>query len=273
MNKSNKFLALFLALGFALFIATPAFAGQPHDWQLGLQEPASPVKEQIDTFHNYLLIMVFGVSIFVLGLLFYVCWRFSEKRNKTPSTTTHHVKLEIIWTAIPVFIIVLILIPSIRLLYFEDKIENPELTIKVVGHQWYWEYLYPDNGDIRFDSYMIKDEDLKPGQLRLLEVDKRVVLPVDTNIRILITAADVLHAWAVPAFGVKKDAVPGLLQETWVNITKPGVYYGQCSELCGVYHGFMPIVVEAVSKEEFKKWVEQSKGKLTDSNTLKIASN
>lgn len=239
-----------------------AIAGEiAKPWQMNFVEPASPVMEKIISFHNELLIIITAVSIFVLLLILYVCFRFSAKRNPVPSTTTHNTTLEIIWTAIPIIILIYIAFPSFKLLYFGDKSHNPEMTLKAVGYQWYWGYVYPDNGNIEFESRIIPEKELKPGQIRLLEVDNRVVLPVDTDIRILTTAADVIHAWAVPALGVKIDAVPGRLNETWVRINKPGVYRGQCSELCGVDHGFMPIVVEAVSKEEFKKWSEKQAAK------------
>lgn len=266
MLRSIRFSAL-LSTVFAaliLFAGSAMADGIPQPWQLNFQPPASPVMEQIENFHNILLVIITIITLFVLLLLGYVCWRFRAKANPTPSKTTHNTLIEIIWTAIPVLILVLICIPSIRLLYFSDKTHTPELTLKVIGYQWYWGYVYPDNGDLAFESYLVKDADLKPDQkhMRLLEVDKEVVLPVDTDVRILLTAADVIHAWAVPALGVKKDAVPGRINETWVRITKPGIYYGQCSELCGQGHGFMPIKVRAVSKEEFADWVVKSGGKM-----------
>lgn len=258
-------LRLAVLLGFFVFLvaAAPAFAnGIPQPWQMGFQEAASPVKERIEDFHNLLLIVITAITLFVLVLLTYTCIRFRAKANPVPSKTTHNTLIEIIWTVIPVLILVVISIPSIRLLYYMDHVEKPDMTLKVIGYQWYWGYVYPDQGDIAFESYLVKDEDLKPGQLRLLEVDNEVVLPVDTNIRIIMTAADVIHAWAVPALGIKKDAVPGRLNETWVRIDKPGVYYGQCSELCGQGHGFMPIKIRAVTKPEFESWVASKKPKL-----------
>ncbi len=261
MIKLNFF---FSSLFIAIF-APPAISaeglGVARPWQLGFQEAASPIMEKFEHLHDFLLVIITLITIFVLGLLTYICIRFRRSVNPKPSTTAHNTTLEIIWTIIPVVILIAIAIPSVKILYYAEKVRDPEMTLKVVGHQWYWSYEYPDHGNIKFESNIIKDEEIKPGQHRLLEVDNRVFLPVDTTIRIATTAADVLHAWAVPAFGVKKDAVPGRLNETWVRITKPGVYYGQCSELCGVGHGFMPIVVEAVSKEEFNKWVESKKKK------------
>ncbi|MDX1950256.1 MAG: cytochrome c oxidase subunit II [Rickettsiales bacterium] len=233
--------------------------GKPVDWQLNFQKPASPVMEKLVNLHDGLLYMVFGISIFVLLLLLYVMFRFREKANPTPSKTTHNTLIEIIWTAVPVLILVAIVIPSWRLINYMEKHENPELTIKAIGYQWYWGYEYVDGvgKGIKFESYMTPEDKLKKGEPRLLKTDNAVVLPVDTNIRVLTTAADVIHAWAVPSFGVKKDAVPGRINETWVRITKEGTYYGQCSELCGSKHAFMPIEVKAVSKKAYRKWAKK----------------
>jgi cytochrome c oxidase subunit 2 len=198
------------------------------------------------------------ITLFVLALLIYTCVRFRESRNPVPSRRTHNTLLEIVWTAVPVLILVIIAIPSFKLLYYQDRLPETELTIKAIGHQWYWTYEYPDHGNFTFDAIMLPDEEIGPGQHRLLETDNRVVLPVGTNIRVLVTAADVLHAWAMPSMGVKVDAVPGRLNELWLHITEPGVYYGQCSELCGANHGFMPIAVEALPKEEFEAWVAEA---------------
>ncbi len=255
----NRF---FLNISYFLFLSlipSIAFADEIKPWQLGFHEPASPVMQKLVDFHDFLLIIITFISLFVLGLLAYVCYRFSEDRNPIPSNVTHNTTLEIIWSVIPVLILIIIAIPSFKILYYMDKVPNAEMTLKVTGYQWYWGYEYPDNGNLAFESYIIPEDKLKPGQLRLLEVDNRVVLPVDTNIRILLTSSDVIHAWGVPAFGVKIDATPGRLNETWVRINKPGIYRGQCSELCGPYHGFMPIVIEAVSKEKFYEWVNSKK--------------
>lgn len=233
--------------------------GLPKPWQLNFQEAATPVMEQLNDMHDLLLVMCFAISIFVLVMLVYISVRFSRKRNPVPSKNSHNTKLEIIWTTIPILILVAIAIPSLRLHYFMERSVDAEITLKVVGYQWYWHYEYPDNGGINFDSYMLKDKDLKSGDHRLLAVDNRLVVPVDTKIRVLITGADVIHAFAVPAFGIKRDAIPGRLNDTWFKATKIGTFYGQCSELCGVGHGFMPIVVDVVSKEDFAKWVETKK--------------
>jgi cytochrome c oxidase subunit 2 len=178
-----------------------------------------------------------------------------------PSRTTHHTLVEVVWTVVPVLILVVIAIPSLRILYYSDHVETADMTLKAIGHQWYWSYEYPDHGNFTFDALRKPDEELASGEPRLLATDLNVVLPVDTTIRLLITADDVLHAWAVPSFGVKRDAVPGRINETWVRIEREGVYYGQCSELCGRDHAFMPIAVEAVSKEKFQQWVSEAQSK------------
>lgn len=250
-------------LGFLLW-SEPALAGYPEDWQLGLQEAASPVAERINEFHNLLLWIISIITAFVLALLLYVMVRFNKRANPEPKQFTHNVLIEVIWTVIPVLILIVIVVPSFKLLYYADRVAEPEMTLKVTGYQWYWGYEYPDHGDVSFTSYMIPDEeiDTDKGEKRLLSTDTKVVLPVDTNIQILITAGDVLHAWAVPALGIKTDAVPGRLNETWVNIKKPGVYYGQCSELCGKDHAYMPIEIHAVSKEAFNSWIVENGGTL-----------
>jgi cytochrome c oxidase subunit 2 len=235
-------------------------AAVPAPWQTMFQTPASPPMEDINSLHNLLLYIIFAIAVVVTLLLAYVIYRFRASKNPTPSGATHNTLLEIVWTVIPVIILIVIGIPSVKLLYKLDKPQDPEMTVKAIGHQWYWSYEYPvgDSGQFAFDSYMIEDVDIKPGQFRLLEVDKPMVIPVDTTVRILVTAADVLHSFAVPALGIKKDAVPGRINETWLHIKKPGMYYGQCSELCGVKHGFMPIAVKAVSKEEYQNWLQEN---------------
>lgn len=246
-------------LGFvpAAFAADAApIIGQPLPMHFNFQPAGSPVMERITDFHNFLLIIITLITIFVTLLLLYVIVRYNARRNPKPSGTTHNTMLEIIWTAIPVLILLLIVVPSFRLLYFADKTPNAEMTLKAIGKQWFWTYEYPDHGNFTFDAYILKDEDAKKaGHPRLLGTDNLVVLPVDTNIRILVTGGDVLHSFAVPALGFKKDGVPGKINETWTRIEKPGLYYGQCSELCGTNHGFMPIAIKAVSKEEFATWV------------------
>lgn len=236
-----------------------AAQGRSTPWQINLQDAASPVMEEVHDFNNLLLVVQAGIVLLVLAILGYVCFRFNAKRNPVPSRTTHNTLLEIIWTAVPIVILVIIAVPGMRLLYFSDRVQDYEMTLKVTGHQWYWSYTYPDQGDFQFDSILVPEDDLEEGQPRLLTVDNRVVLPIDTNIQVLITSDDVIHNWAVPALGMKIDATPGRVNERWVRINEEGTYYGMCSELCGVNHGFMPIQVEAVSKEAFAEWVEQAK--------------
>jgi cytochrome c oxidase subunit 2 len=255
-----KYLLPLIALNVMGWIGGAAAAeGRSTPWQMNLQPAASPVMEKVHDFHHLLLVIQVGIVLLVLAIMAYVCFRFNAKRNPVPSKTTHNTLLEVVWTAVPIVILVIIAIPGMRLLYFHDRAHDYEMTLKVTGHQWYWTYSYPDQGEFEFDSIMIPDDDLQEGQPRLLTVDNRVVLPVDTNIQVLITADDVIHNWAVPALGMKIDAVPGRTNERWVRIDKEGTYYGMCSELCGVNHGFMPIQVEAVSKEAFAEWVKQAK--------------
>jgi cytochrome c oxidase subunit 2 len=256
LSTGLRFLAAFVAALAGL--SATAFAGAPQPWEMTLQPAATPVAEQLHDLHNGLLVIITVITVFVLLLLVYVMVRFNERRNPVPSKTTHNTLVEVLWTVVPIIILVGIAIPSFRLLYFADRTQEAEMTLKIIGHQWYWSYEYPDNGNFTFDSLMVEDADLQPGQLRLLETDNAVVLPVETNIRLLMTADDVIHAWTIPAFAVKLDAVPGKVNETWTRIDRPGVYYGQCSELCGVRHGYMPIQVRAVTKEEFTAWVAQA---------------
>jgi cytochrome c oxidase subunit 2 len=253
-------MALFAVAGL-MFFAGPAAAervGAASPWQMGFQEAATPIMEQVTQFHNLLLVIITGITIFVLVLMLYIAWRFSERRNPEPSKTTHNTLLEVVWTVVPVLILVVIAIPSFRLMYYQAEVANADMTIKATGRQWYWTYEYPDHGGFTFDSFMIADDEINPeeGQLRQLSVDEAIVLPVGRNIRIQITASDVLHSFAMPSFGIKTDAIPGRLNETWARIDEPGIYYGQCSELCGVGHAEMPIVVRAVSEEDFQDWIE-----------------
>jgi len=236
--------------------------GAPKPGQIGLQPPVTSLAHELDDMHNYLLTpIIFLITAFVMVLLLIVIVRFNSKANPKPSKVTHNTMLEIAWTGIPVLILIVIAIPSFRLLYNQLEIPKPDLTLKVIGHQWYWSYVYPDNGNFTFDANRIEDKDLKPGQLRLLETDNEVVLPTGKNIRVQISTEDVIHSWTVPSFGIKHDATPGRVNESWFNIDKPGIYYGQCSELCGQLHYFMPIKVHAVSPEEFDAWVKQAQGK------------
>jgi cytochrome c oxidase subunit 2 len=263
MKKTHAFFS-FIA---ALFLPLAALADLPDHgiakpWQLGFQQAASPVMEELVWLHDhFLMYIITGISIFVLVVMIVIAVKYNRKANPVASKNSHNTKLEIVWTVIPVLILVIIAIPSLRTHYIMEDESNAEMTLKVLGYQWYWHYEYPDHGGINFDSYMKKDNELGEGDHRLLSVDNNVVVPVDTKIRVLLTGADVIHAWAVPAFGVKRDAVPGRLNETWFTATKIGRYYGQCSELCGVGHGFMPIVVDVVSKEDFAAWVSAQQKK------------
>lgn len=249
----------FLLALFAFIAPSSAFAeGMAKPWQLGFIPAASPVMERLTWLHDgFLMYIITGITIFVLLAMIYIALRFNAKANPVPSKTTHNVKLEIIWTVVPILILIAIAIPSTRLHFFMEKEPETTLTIKVTGYQWYWGYEYPDNGGFSYESRIIEDKDLKEGDVRLLSVDNPVVVPVNTKVRIQTTGADVIHSWAMPAFGVKKDAMPGRLNETWFEATKEGRFYGQCSELCGVKHGFMPIVVDVVSKEKFDEWVKE----------------
>jgi len=239
-------------------LSAPAWADGARNWGLGFQDPATPVMAQIKDFHDLLLIIITLITLFVLGLLIYVMFRFSEKRNPTPSKTTHNTLIEVLWTVIPIVILVFIAIPSFKLLYFTDVAEDADLTVKAIGKQWYWSYEYPDNGNFTFDAFPLDDEDAPEGA-RLLATDNPLVLPVDTRIRFIVTAGDVLHNFAVPAFGIKMDGVPGRLNETWAMVPAEHTgktFYGQCSELCGTGHSYMPIEIRLVSKEDYAEWVK-----------------
>jgi cytochrome c oxidase subunit 2 len=241
--------------------STGVSANQPKEWQLGFQDAASEGMRDIVNFHNNLLLpVIISISVFVLFLMIYTCIRFRASKNPNPSKTTHNFAVEILWTLIPCLILIVMAVPSFQILYKQDTIPKAEVTIKAVGYQWYWGYEYPDE-NIIFESYMIKEEDLKKNQPRLLTVDNEIVVPVNKVVKVLITANDVLHAWALPAFGVKRDAVPGRINETWFKAEKIGTYYGQCSELCGIQHAFMPITVRVVSEEEYAKWLSEAKMK------------
>ena len=238
--------------------------GRPEKWQLGLQEAATPIAENIISFHNFLLWLITLITLFVFGLMAYILVKFNAKANPEPSKTTHNTMIEVIWTVVPVLILLVIAIPSFRLLFLQREIPEAEMTIKATGHQWYWEYDYPDNGEINFTSTMLTGDDLaerrkvSPEAPRLLATDYPVVVPVNTTVRMIVTAAPdgVIHAWAMPSFGSKIDAVPGRLNELWFKAEKEGIFYGQCSELCGKDHAFMPIELHVVPKEEFDAWTK-----------------
>jgi cytochrome c oxidase subunit II len=237
--------------------------GQPHPKQLGLQAPATPVMEELTLFHDWLLVIISVITVFVLVLLLICMVRFNRRSNPTPSRTTHNTTLEVLWTVVPVLILLFIAfgppMSSFRLLYLADRAPDATMTVKATGHQWFWTYDYPDNGNISITSTL---NDKATPELRLLDTDTHILVPVNTKVRLLTTAEDVIHSWAMPSFGVKLDAVPGRINETWFEVLREGTYYGQCSELCGNGHGYMPIVVEAVSKEKFDAWVQQKKAEL-----------
>lgn len=256
--------ATVLAAAGAAFAAT---AGQPSPWEYALQPSASPVMDDITWFHNFLLWIISAITIFVLILLVIVAVKFNAKANPVPSKTTHNTLIEVAWTIIPVLILVGIAVPSFRLLFLQLDVPKADLTIKATGKQWYWSYAYPDNGKFEFDSLMVADK-----QPRLLAVDNEIVVPVNKVIRVQVTGADVIHSFAVPSFGVKIDAVPGRLNETWFKATKEGMFYGQCSELCGKDHAYMPIAVRVVSDQEFATWVEAAKKKFASNPATSYAS-
>jgi cytochrome c oxidase subunit II len=265
-------LALLRVIAAAAFASPLLFAGgsalagfgQPEPWQLGLQQSASPVMESLVSFHNFLLVIITLITIFVLGLLVVVIVKFNARANPVPTRTTHNTLLEVLWTVVPVVILVVIAIPSFRLLFFQLNTPPADITVKAIGKQWYWSYSYPDHGKFEFDSIMLQDADRKkiqPEPPRLLAVDNAMVVPVNKVVRVQTIASDVIHAFTVPSFGIKIDAIPGRLNETWFKATREGVYYGQCSELCGKDHAFMPIEVRVVSEQAFAAWVEEAKKK------------
>jgi cytochrome c oxidase subunit 2 len=255
-----------LLAGLALLTlgTAPAAAGigQPSPWQIDFQTSVTPIMDTIHSFHTFLTILAAAIAGFVLLLIGIVMVRFNERANPNPSRTTHHTVLEVVWTVIPALILVAVAIPSFRLLYDQLDIPKSDLTVKATGTAaWTWTYSYPDNGGFSFDSIMLQDNERKPGQPRLLAVDNEMVVPVNKIVRVQVTAEGIIHAFAVPSFGIKIDAIPGRLNETWFKATREGIYYGQCSELCGRNHAFMPIAVRVVSEREFAAWVEDAKKK------------
>ena len=266
-------------IAYSLLLLTPVslFANEPVDWQLGFQKSASKTMDDIVWFHDYMLLPVItAITVFVLFLIAYACIRFRASRNPEASTTSHNTVIEVIWTLVPCLILIVLAVPSFKVLYSQDEIPKADVTIKAIGYQWNWGYEYPDE-NIIFDSYMIEEKDLKEGQPRLLAVDNEVYVPVNKVVKVMITANDVLHAWALPAFGVKRDAVPGRINETWFKAEKEGTYYGQCSELCGIKHAFMPITVKVVSEEDYNEWLSEAREKfakdeIDNNDKLKVAS-
>tara|TARA_B100001142_G_scaffold213630_1_gene211728 strand:+ start:144 stop:977 length:834 start_codon:yes stop_codon:yes gene_type:complete len=269
----KKIYKIFSFLSSAL-ITNSASANQPKDWQLGFQKAASKGMEDIVWFHDYMLLpIITAITAFVLFLLLYTCVRYRASRNKVASTTSHNTLIEVLWTLIPCLILIVMAVPSFKVLYSQDTIPKADVTIKAIGYQWYWGYEYPDE-NIIFDSYMVDEKDLKENQPRLLTVDNEIYVPVDKVIKVMITANDVLHAWALPSFGVKRDAIPGRINETWFKADKTGTYYGQCSELCGIKHAFMPITVNVVSQDDYNLWLKEAKQKFAKEdlkNNIKVA--
>ena len=264
-----KNLKIILSSFITLFVSGQAFSeenvGAAHPWGLNLREAFSPVMVEMVSFHNALIWLIVAISLFVLALLVIIVVKFNTKASPKASKTTHNTFLEKAWTAIPVLILVVMAVPSFKLLYKGDVVPEAHMTVKAIGHQWYWSYEYPDHGNFTYDAWLVQDEEDMEGEdrpfTRLLTTDTRVVVPVGKIIRVQMTSTDVLHSWAVPSLGVKKDAVPGRLNELWFEANREGIFYGQCSELCGTNHGFMPIEVHAVSEEKFLAWIEDSKEK------------
>ncbi len=246
-----------LAFGFDIAVAEETY-GIAVEKQMGFQPFVTEIGHRIQSFWDWILILITGITVFVLGLLIYVMLRYNKRANPVPSKNAHNTPIEIIWTVVPIVILIAIAIPSFRLLYYQDQVPEADLTIKAIGQQWYWDYEYPDHGDFAFTATMIPENELREGQPRLLATDNAVVLPVNKTVRVLVSAdpVGVIHAWTVPAFGVKIDAVPGRTNELWFKVEREGTYYGQCSELCGAKHAFMPIEVKVVSDAEFALWID-----------------
>jgi cytochrome c oxidase subunit 2 len=264
MRTAGGALAVMPLLLLASMGAAYGASGQPSAWQTGLQPGVTDIARSIDSFHDFLLIIIILVSLFVLGLLVYVMWRFNEKNNPVPSKTSHNTTIEVIWTVVPILILLVIAIPSFRLLFSQYDFPKADLVIKATGNQWYWTYQYPDQEEMEFDSLMVRDDDGNPvagpnGEPRTLAVDNYLVVPVNKNVELLVTASDVIHNWTVPAFGVKLDAIPGRVMRAWFRADKTGTYYGQCSELCGKDHAFMPIGVKVMSEADYAAWLEKAK--------------
>ena len=249
-------------LGVASSAQAQPIVGVPHEWQMDFPPAYTPLMEKVESLHDLLLVIISLICLFVAALLLYAVWRFHASRNPVPTTTTHNTFIEIAWTVLPILILVFIAIPSFRLLYYGDKATDAAFTVKVTGHQWFWSYDYPDQGNFTVESRILAEADRvkqKPEVPRLLAVDEEMVIPKGTTIRIIGTAADSMHGWTVPGFGIKKTVIPGRLNEGWINVRDEGYYFGQCSQICGQNHSFMPIAIRVVSKPEFDKWVEQKK--------------
>jgi cytochrome c oxidase subunit II len=254
---------LIASVSVGLFSLSAAWAedvvGAPRPWEIGMQRSFSPIKDRIESLHDLVLVIITLITLLVGVLLVVVMMRFNAKKNPVPSQTTHHTLLEVAWTVLPVLVLVIIAIPSFRLIYYEDRTANPDLTVQVTAHQWYWEYSYPDKGNIDIESRYVTDDDLKPGQLRLLDVDNQMIIPVGKRIRILTSSTDVIHSFFVPSLGVQRYAIPGRSIETWLEADKEGTFYGECNQICGQNHSRMPISIKAVSPAAFDTWVAEQK--------------
>ncbi|MCC6718514.1 MAG: cytochrome c oxidase subunit II [Acetobacteraceae bacterium] len=259
--RLSRFRLLAPGAAAGLLVSLPALADLPVPWGLGMQPAASPVGERIVVLHDALMWIITLITLFVFALLGYTVWRFSAKKHPTPSRTSHNTPLEVLWTVIPVLILVGIAIPSFRLVFYQDRAQNADMTIKVTARQWYWHYIYADADDLNFDSRMVPDDELKPGQHRLLEVDNELVVPAGKTIRVLTTSDDVIHSWFIPSLGVQRYAIQGRAIETWFRADRPGTYHGQCNQICGMMHAYMPIVVRAVPEAEFTAWLAEAKKK------------
>ncbi len=277
MQMAKRLLAVVCATIFSLsfipFALAQEVVGAPRPWETGMQKSFSPIKDKIIDLHDLVLAIITVITVFVAALLIWVVFRYNSEKNPTPSQTSHNTILEISWTVIPVLILVVMAIPSFRLIYYQDRTPDPDMTIKVTGHQWYWEYTYPDQGNVDIESRYVADEDLKPGQLRLLDVDNQLVIPVNKKIRVLTTSGDVIHSFFIPSFGVQRYAIPGRTIETWMEANQIGTFYGECNQICGTNHSRMPISVRAVSDADFKTWIDQAKKAASVAPLPKIASN
>jgi len=256
--RLRLYIAALAALPAAALPSGAALAAKPEPWGLGLQDAASPIMEQMADFHWLLLVIITAIVLFVTALLAWVIFRYNSKTTPEPAKFHHNTTIEVLWTIVPILILIIVAIPSFRLLYAQHSYPEPDVTIKATGYQWYWEYEYPEQG-FSFGSFMVPEADLKPGQPRLLAVDADVVVPLGKTVQVLVTAADVMHNWTVPAFGSKIDAVPGRVNRTWFEATRTGTFYGQCSELCGTRHAYMPIAVRVVTQEEYDAWIAEAK--------------
>ncbi len=276
-RAAQVLIVVLLAVAATAALAAMAWAAQPRPWELGMQTPATPVKDRLNAFHNELLVIIFLISAFVMALLLYVIVRFNHRRNPEPTLTSHNTVIELLWTVIPVLILVMIAIPSFKLMYYMDRVPPGAMTIRVTGHQWYWTYTYPDEKNLSFDSNIIPTADLKPGQPRLLDVNNPLVVPVNTNVRVLVTSTDVIHSWFIPSFGVQEYAVIGRLNHSWFNVERPGAYYGECNQICGLNHSYMPIKVVAMTKDAFQRWLVEAQKKFAhngqDGSAVRVAAN